>query len=283
MREGDNMMKNVIRMLGQTSEIIYESGVDCTPYPNGNVSLAENLENRNEYGSNSEFIPTEEKDISATLNRAPFRDDSRRKRKRENPLTTGSGGAESKKDSIPNTQQNRDRYFRHPQPNFMGHDYDKENVNAQKLISRGYQERTFSEERACNDYQAKWNAVRYKPKTVTSSGLQERNVSQKYNLSSSITRSDLQTDFELKMKWTRKKPSTLINGNLPISISNGKSWRPSTLKPDMENHYKWTPAKLLRLQERIRVREKLKSFFAMTRKDKQYGVKGKHCSSGHAK
>jgi len=79
MREGDNMMKNVILMLGRTSEIIYRSGVDCTPYPSGDFSLAQTLENRNEYGSNSEFIPTEEKDTTGT--RVPLRDDTRRKRK----------------------------------------------------------------------------------------------------------------------------------------------------------------------------------------------------------
>jgi len=288
MRDGDNMMKNVFRMLGHSSEIINESGVDCTPYPGGDVSLAQNLENRNEYGSNSEFIPTEEKDANATLNRVPYRDDSRRKRKWKNQSTYGSDGAEPKIAipsviSRPNTQQNRDSNFGRPQPYFMGHGYDKENVKAQKLVGRGYQERTFSEKRACNNYQSQWNAVRCKPKSVPSFSLQEQNVSQKYNSSASSTQSDVQTDVELKMKWTRKKPSPLTNGQLPISINNGKSWRPPTHKPDMDNLYKWTPDKLQRLQERIRVREKLKGLSANSSRDRPYGGNGKHYPLRHQK
>jgi len=277
MREGDNMMKDVIRMLGYTSEIINESGVDCTPYPFGDVSLAKNLKNRNEYGSNSEFIPKQERVARSKLNRGPFRDDSRRKRKSKTPFKSGSDGAESKIDkpaviNKSNTQQNRDCYFGHTQPNLMEHNYDKKNINAQKLVGRDYQERTFSEKRPCNDFQLQlqWNAVR--PKTVPSFSLQERNISQTYNPSALPTQSDLQTDIELKSKWTRKKPSTLTNGLLPTSISNGKSWRP--LQQDMENLYKWTPEKLQRLQERIRAREKCKGL---------YGGKGKHCPSEHEK
>jgi len=144
------MMKNVIRMLGQTSEIIYQSGVDCTPYPSGDFSLAQNLDNRNEYGSNSEFIPSEEKDEGVTSSRVPLRDDTRRKRKWNNPFTLCSDGVESKIDipsviSARNTQQNRALCFGHLQPYFLGDDYDKENVNYQKSAGGGYQEGTFSE------------------------------------------------------------------------------------------------------------------------------------------
>lgn len=282
MREGDNMMKNVIQMLGRTSEIIYQSGVDCTPYPSGDFSLAQNLENRNEYGSNSEFIPTEEKDASGTMTRAPLRDDTRRKRKWNNPLTSCSDGVESKIDipsviSVRNTQQNRARYFGNLQPCFFGYDYDKENVSNQKLVGRGYQERTFSEKQACYDYQAQWNAVRFNPRTVPSFGLQERNVSQKYNPNASSTRSDLQTDFELKMKWTRKKPKSSTKA--PFR----KSWRSSTTKTNIQNFCKWTPEKFKRLQERISVREKLKGLLDKSGKDKLLGGNGRHCPLGHEK
>jgi len=275
MREGDNMMKNVILMLGRTSEIIYRSGVDCTPYPSGDFSQAQTLENRNEYGSNSEFIPTEEKDATGT--RVPLRDDTRRKRKWSNPFTSCSDGVESKIDtpsaiSVSNNQENRGRYYGHQQPCFFGHDYDKENVSNQKLVGRGYQERTFPEKR---DYQAQWNAVRCKPKTVPSIGLQERNVSQKYNLNASPTRSDLQTDYELKMKWTRKKPKS------SAKTSFRKSWRSSTPKTNMQNFCKWTPEKFKRLQERISVRENLAGLLDKSSKDKLLGGKGKHFPLGH--
>jgi len=81
MREGNNMMKNVFRMLGDTSVIIYESGVDCTPYPGGNISLAQNLKNRNEYGLSSEFMPVEEQYASIQLIKTTFHKDTRKKRK----------------------------------------------------------------------------------------------------------------------------------------------------------------------------------------------------------
>lgn len=276
------MMKNVILMLGKTSEIIYRSGVDCTPYPSGDFSLAQNLENRNEYGSNSEFIPTEEKDASGAMTRVPLRDDTRRKRKWCNPFTSCSDGVESKIDipsviSVRNTQENRGRYIGHLQPCFFGRDYDKENVSNQKLVGRGFQERTFSEKRACYDYQAQWNAVRTKPKSVPSFGLQERNVSQKYNLNASPTRSDLQTDFELKMKWTRKKPKSSTKA--PFR----KFWRSSTPKTNMQNFCKWTPEKFNRLQERISMREKLTGLLDKSSKDQLLGGKGKHCPLGHEK
>jgi len=277
MREGENMMKDVIHMLGHTSGIIYESGVDCTPYPCGDVSLAQKLENRNEYGSHSEFIPSEEKDANATLDRAPLRDDTRGNRKWKKPLASGS----ETKISKPNIEQNRDRYFRHPKPCLMGHGYDKENVDT--LIGCGYQERTFSEKRACNNYQAQWNAVRWKPKKVPSFLLQERNVSQKYNPRALPTRTDSKTDIELKMKWTRKKSSSLTNSTLPISISNGKYWRPPTLNPNMENLNAWTPEKLLRLQERIREREKMKGFLVQSSKDRLYEGKSRHRPLGNEK
>jgi len=283
MREGENMMKNVIKMLGHSSEIIYKSGVDCTPNPGGDVSLAQNLENRNEYadyGLNSEFIPSEEKDANSTLNSALLRDDSRGKRKWKKPLASSSDGAESKI-SKRNIEQNRDRYFGHHKPCLMEHVYDKENVNT--LIRSGYQETNISKKRACNDNYSQWNAVRCKPKKVPSFSLQERNVSQKYNQSTLPTRTDLQIDIELKMKWTQKKSSSLTDSTLPISISNGKSWRPPTLKPNMEKLNAWTLEKFQRLQERISEREKMKGLFVKSSKDRLYHGKRKHRTLGHEK
>jgi len=81
MREGENMMKDVIRMLGDTSETIYEAGIDCTPYPRGDMSKVKNLENRDEYGSNLEFIPAEEKKRSTKTNYTSLHEGAKRKRK----------------------------------------------------------------------------------------------------------------------------------------------------------------------------------------------------------
>jgi len=81
MREGENMMKDVIRMLGDTSETIYEAGIDCTPYPHGDMSKVKNLENRDEYGSNLEFIPAEEKKRSTKTNYTSLHEGAKRKRK----------------------------------------------------------------------------------------------------------------------------------------------------------------------------------------------------------
>jgi len=268
------MMKNVIRMLGQTSEIIYQSGVDCTPYPSGDFSLAQNLDNRNEYGSNSEFIPTEEKDVSGALSRVPLRDDSRRKRKWNNPFTSCSDGVESQIDipsviSARNSQQNRVPCFGHLQPYFLRDDYDKENVNNQKSVCSGYLEGTFSEKRACNDYQAQSNAVRFKAKTMPQFGIQERNVIYKYNPSVSPILSDLQTDLDLKMKWTRKKPKSSTKARFR------KSWRSSTSKPNMQHFCNRTPEQFKHLQC---VRETFKDLV-----DDKSSRKGKHSPLGHEK
>jgi hypothetical protein len=100
LRDGDNMMKSLILMLGDYSETIYEAGVDCTPYPRGDISQVKIFENRGEYGSNSEFIPAREKKESTKINYTSPHEDIRRKRKCSQQPAQTSEVYESKDDIL---------------------------------------------------------------------------------------------------------------------------------------------------------------------------------------
>jgi len=275
-REGNNMMNNVLRMLGNTTTIIHDLGVDCTPYPGGNIRLAENLKNRNEYGSNSEFMPPEEQYRSIQLNKAKLQDDTRKKRKWNTRFTSVPNMAESKLDTpsssrigFASTRKNRGRYPGFPETFFTGYNYNRENFTVQKSNSC-YAENTCKAKQACNDTKA-WNTCgNFKSNSAQSrTGLQDRKFRQYPD--GKLPCKTSETNVELKMRWMMKKSNSANNPLLPINIDSHKYWYAPAPKPEEQNLFKWTPEKFKRLQERIRERGMMKGILAMPREERPNG------------
>jgi len=270
MREGDNMMQNVIQMLGDTSETIYEVGKDCTPYPSGDISQGNDLENRDEYGSNSEFIPAEEMKESTKKNYPTLHQDDWKKRKWSKETKKTSEVYESKKDissSVkPRTSNNLTYRIGHRQRselNFFENDHDKENIYDEGRICSIRKERNHS-----IDHHAQWKTTRSTYKSRRSFGCQERNVDWSYNPSALSRRSDLEVDVELKMKWVQKRSKSSTNGRTPLWINKWNSEYQRSPNAAVQNLQMWTPEKFERLQERICLREKMKDLFANPSKQK---------------
>jgi len=286
-REGNNMMNNVLRMLGNTTTIIYDLGVDCTPYPGGNIRLAENLKTRNEYGSNSEFMPPEEQYRSIQLNMAKLQNGTRTKRKWNTRFTSVSNMAESKvdtpfpsKDGLPSTRKNRARYPGFPETFFSGYNYNRENFNFQKSNSY-YAENSCRAKEACNDTKPRSTCDNFKSKSAQSSiGLQDRKFRHIYYPDAQLLCKTSQTDLELKMRWMMKKSNSPNNPLLPINIDSKKYWYVSASKPDEQKLFKWTPEKFKRLQERIRARGMMKGVLAIPSEERPNGGKANQFSEG---
>eukprot|EP00495_Collosphaeridae_sp_1-RS-2012_P000561 TRINITY_DN104_c0_g1_i1.p1 TRINITY_DN104_c0_g1~~TRINITY_DN104_c0_g1_i1.p1 ORF type:complete len:539 (-),score=56.39 TRINITY_DN104_c0_g1_i1:40-1656(-) len=286
-REGNSMMNNVFRMLGTTTTIIYDLGVDCTPYPGGNIRLAENLKTRNEYGSNSEFMPPEEQYRSIQLNNAKLQNGTRTKRKWNTRFTSEPSMAESKVDTpfpskvgLTSTRKNRARYPGFPETFFSGYNYNREKFNAQKSNSC-YTENTCKAKQACYDIKGRSTCDNFKSKSAQSSiGLQDRKFNQIYNPDAQLLCKTSQTDVELKMRWMMKKSNSQNTPLLPINIDSQKYWYAAAPKPDEENLFKWTPQKFKRLQARIRARGMRKGVLAMPSEERPNGRKANQFSEG---
>jgi len=266
-REGNKMMNNVLRMLGNTTTIIHDLGVDCTPYPSGNISLTEKLKNRNEYGSNSEFMPPEEQYRSIELHNDKLQNGSRKKKKWNTRFTSVSNVAESKLDtpyppnvSFTSTRKNRTRYPGFPETIFTGY---RESFNGQKLNS-SYSANNCKPKLVCNDTKAYSTHDDFKSKSSESTiGLQDRKVGQMYVPNAQLSWKTSQIDEELKMRWVMKKYNSPNNSLLSIKVNSQKYWYTPAPKSDRKNLCKWTPEKMTRQQEQIRARGQMKGVFAM--------------------
>jgi len=64
-RDGEKMIDKMLKTLAETSREIVVLGVDCTPYPGGDISIPLSDSSRDEYGSKPEFIPRGEKESPA--------------------------------------------------------------------------------------------------------------------------------------------------------------------------------------------------------------------------
>jgi len=279
-------MNNVLRMLGNTTTIIHDLGVDCTPYPGGDIRLAENLKNRNEYGSNSEFMPPEEQYRSIQLNKAKLQNGTRTKRKWNTRFTSVPNMAESKvatpfpsKVGLTSTQKNRARYPGFPETFFSGYNYNSENFNAE-ISNSCNAESTCKAKQACNDIEARSTCDNFKSKSAQPSiGLQDRKFGEIYYPDAQLPYKTPQTDVELKMRWMMKKSNSPNNPQLPINIDSQKYWYAAAPKSE-QNLFKWTPEKFKRLQERIRARGMMKGVLAMPLEERPNGGKANQFSKG---
>jgi len=263
-REGNKMIINVLRMLGSTITIINDLGVDCTPYPSGNISLTENLKNRNEYGSNSEFMPPEEQYRSIDLNKAKLQNDGRKKQKWNTRMSSVSNMAESKVDapfppnvSFKSIRRNQVRYPGFPETFFTGYNYNRESLYAEKP-DICYAANTCKPKQACsarNDFKSK--------QSMPCIASQDRKIGQMYFPNAQLPWKTSQTDEELKMRWVMKKSNSPNNSMLSIKINSQKNCYTPSPKSGGQNVFKWTPKKFKCLQERIRARGQMKSLFAM--------------------
>jgi len=189
------------------------------------------------------------------------------------PLSVSSGS----------TLQNRGKYPGCPEPYFSGYDCDKENVNAKKSINSSYAENTSSAKQACNDYQASRNRDHFKLKSRNFIGLQDRKIGQSHYANAQLPQISLQTDLELKMRWTTKKSNSLTNALSPIRINRQKYWYVPAPKSNRPNLFKWTPEKFKRLQERICAREKLKGLLGIPTEEEPNGRKADQFPEGSEK
>jgi len=264
-RDGDNMIKNVIKMLGETSEAIYEAAIDCTPCPTGH-SQVKKMEARDEYGSNSKFIPLEEKKTSTTTNYKSLHKNVWRKSKWSKQSTKTSEVYDFKKD-IPSSIKlrisknfpNRVGYRGRPQLNPLDHDHDMENVNCKVAICSVYKEENHPQRQVRTNHQTQRNVVNSKQMSRRSFGVKDRNVGLKYNRDISPKRSRLQVDEGDKIHWTQKRSKSSTNSLTPSWKNHSKSRYPSSPNLALQNFHLWTPERFERLQERVCRRVKLKN------------------------
>jgi len=159
-------------------------------------------------------------------------------------------------------------HCRRPEQNSSEYDYDKENVYFKGPICSNHKEKNHSERPVSINPRAQWNAVHSKQMRRRAFEVQDRNVGWSYNSSDSPRRLDLQVDVELKMKWTRERSKSTSNSQTPLWINSRKPRYKSIPKAPVQNLHMWTPEKFERLQERIRVRDKLKDLLTNPSKQK---------------
>jgi len=159
-------------------------------------------------------------------------------------------------------------HCRRPELNSLEYNYDKENVYCKGPICRNNKEKNHSELPVSINPRAQWNAVHSKQMRRRAFEVQDRNVGWSYNSSASPRRLDLQVDVELKMKWTRERSISTINRQTPLWINSRKPRCKSSPNAPVQNLHMWTPEKFERLQERIRVRDKLKDLLTNPSKQK---------------
>jgi len=159
-------------------------------------------------------------------------------------------------------------HSRSPELNSLEYDYDKENVYCKGPICSNHKEKNHSESPGSVNSRAQWNAVHSKQMRRRAFEVQDRNVGWSYNSSASPRRLDLQVDVELKMKWTRERSKSTTNSQTPLWLNIRKPRCKSSPKAPVQNLHMWTSEKFERLQERIRLRDKLKDLLTNPSKQK---------------
>jgi len=229
--------------------------LDCTPYPNGNISQLKKLEKRDEYGPMSEYMPVEEKKESTKTNYTSLHENVRRQRKRSTSISELYVSKKITPSSMKprNLHNPSDRFGhrQHPELNSLEHNHDAEYVCYKDPISSNHKDKDLSERPRINHH-AQPNTVQSVQMSRRSFGIQDRNVGCNYNSSVSPRRSDLLQDIELKMRWTLERSKFSSNGLTPLGIHSQKSACLSSLKPVLQSLQIWTPEK-----ERVCLRKRL--------------------------